>query len=231
MEPQYKLYSKDAFVKWSNKTFTWMTTEEQDFDNLSSEQKEFWKNNWFTYTLNSYAFRCNDFSVYKHKPTLVSFGCSHTFGTGLPIEKIWAWIIAEKLGLELVNLAVPGGSMDTCSRIAKFWLPHIQPKIILLQIPELFRREYYWEAGFHMNGIWKEDFTKFALDNWNDQEDQFNFEKNLDLINYYSSCKVVSFNADNLINDSNVKSFARDGKHWGIDTHRSLAEKILSIIQ
>ena len=232
---KYQYMSKDAFRKWGNKTFTWMPDEEQNFGNLSPEQKEFWKNNWFTYTLNSYGFRCNDFSTYKHNPTLAVLGCSHTFGIGLPIEKTWGWIVAQNLGLQLVNLGVPGGSMDTCSRIAKFWLPHIQPKIILLQIPELFRREYYHKWGFGMKGVWDKDFTKFALDNWNEQEDKFNFEKNLDLINYYSSCKVVSFNFHKIIEGTFLEQdeylLARDGRHWGIETHQCLAEKILNIIQ
>lgn len=228
----YKLYSRDLMIPMANSTFTWLFQEEKYFNTLlSEEQREFWRHNWFTYTLNNYGFRCNDFSTYN-KPTIAVLGSSHTFGTGLPLEKTWAWIVAENLGLELVNLAVPAGGMDTCSRVAKFWLPCIHPEIVLVQIPPLFRREYYVEdKGFSTKGVWDDTFTKFALDNWTDEEDKLNCDKNLDLINYYSDCKVTSFNLDDIAIGKAIEPIARDGRHWGIERHKLIAENVLNILK
>ena len=121
---------------------------------------------------------------------------------------------------------------DRCSRVAKFWLPHIQPEIVLVQIPPLFRREYYVkDKGFSAKGVWDKNFTNFALDNWTDEEDKFNCDKNLDLINYYSACKVKSFNLDDIAKGKAIEPIARDGRHWGINRHKLLAEDILHILK
>tara|TARA_B100001094_G_scaffold56132_1_gene51587 strand:+ start:548 stop:1246 length:699 start_codon:yes stop_codon:yes gene_type:complete len=227
----YKLYSKNDLVEKANTTFTWIYREEKYFYKLSSKHQEFWQNRYFQYTLNSYGFRCNDFSTYN-KPTLAVLGCSHTFGTGLPIEKTWGWIVAQNLGLQLVNLGVPGGSMDTCSRVAKFWLSKVQPQITLVQIPELFRREFLTEQGFSLKGVWDESFANFGIDKWNEPEASFNYEKNLDLIRYYSPCTVIPFNCHKITEGTFLEQdgylLARDGRHWGIEKHNFLAEQILS---
>lgn len=64
--------------------------------------------NEFRYRLNNNFFRCNHF---ENKPSLVTMGCSFTFGIGLPEESLWCTKLADYLNLELYNLGSPGKSL------------------------------------------------------------------------------------------------------------------------
>lgn len=81
-------------------------------------EKNLYDENSFSYDLNEEYFRCDDFEYLKNSPNpkLVVFGCSFTFGIGLPEEEIWPTVLAKKLSeqcgetVEIVNLSIPGGS-------------------------------------------------------------------------------------------------------------------------
>lgn len=60
------------------------------------------------YRLNSNFFRCNHF---ENKPSVVSLGCSYTYGVGLTSEDTWSFKLANQLNLENYNLGCPGRSV------------------------------------------------------------------------------------------------------------------------
>lgn len=62
----------------------------------------------FEYKLNRNFFRCNHF---EDKPSVVSLGCSYTYGVGLPHEYIWPTLLSNHLNLESYNLGCPGRSV------------------------------------------------------------------------------------------------------------------------
>ena len=62
-----------------------------------------------TYKYNNYGYRSEDFI--KNKPAdLLTLGCSHTFGVGLPIEKTWPSLLSQDLNITMHNLGVSGDS-------------------------------------------------------------------------------------------------------------------------
>ena len=77
-----------------------------------------WLNTDIDYTVNSWGFRSH--SEYDHVPEqcIVTLGCSFTFGTGLHQHQTWPSILAERLGVRLVNLGTPGHGLD----LNTFWL-------------------------------------------------------------------------------------------------------------
>ena len=61
------------------------------------------------YKHNNYGYRDEDFI--KNKPAdLLTLGCSHTYGFGLPIEKTWPSLLSQDLNVTMHNLGVSGDS-------------------------------------------------------------------------------------------------------------------------
>lgn len=66
--------------------------------------------NWnidFDYRWNSLGFR--GVELEKNKKSIITFGCSHTVGVGIPEHMRFSRLIADKLNLEDYNFGCPGG--------------------------------------------------------------------------------------------------------------------------
>lgn len=71
-----------------------------------------WIDREFDYKINSWGFRSEREFDTVTGPSLITMGCSFTFGTGLPVESIWPTLVSERLGLELINLGTPGHGLE-----------------------------------------------------------------------------------------------------------------------
>lgn len=99
-----------------------------------------YRNLKITYRLNSLGFRCCEHT--QLKDYILFTGCSMTFGTGLPIEKTYPYLVSQKLGMPYYNLAVPSTGPDVlksnlllfCSLVRKNL-----PKLVVLQWPSFYR--------------------------------------------------------------------------------------------
>ena len=138
--------------QFANQTLNWlpwvMDSTKQYNHHLATRYNELAQYNWidakFTYTFNSHGFRCNEFTS---EPTAMFLGCSFTFGTGLPIEATWAYLVAQKLNLKLANLATGGAALDTSFRLCHGWIDKIKPSILFLLPPDPARFEMFHENG------------------------------------------------------------------------------------
>lgn len=100
----------------------------------------------FFYDVNRNLFRCDDFEKINNSgnPQLLVYGCSHTFGIGIPEKDAWGYILKEMLEekhnqtFELVNLAVPGGSADDI-RLMSLWQDKFNPTYICALMPPYHR--------------------------------------------------------------------------------------------
>jgi len=57
-------------------------------------------------------------------------------------KKTFAHIISKRLDLKNYNLAVEGGSSDTCYRLARHWIPELKPTIVVYRPPIKYRCEF-----------------------------------------------------------------------------------------
>jgi hypothetical protein len=78
----------------------------ETFSTLEQKHKEHWKSEDFDYRLTNLGFRGID--IPKHI-SLAAFGCSYTFGQGLPEHKIWHRLLDEKS----YNFGQPGASIKS----------------------------------------------------------------------------------------------------------------------
>lgn len=100
----------------------------------------------------------------KYKYLVVS-GCSQTHGQGCHIDKIWAKILADKLGLELVNLASAGsGWYHVEASITSFINNNrniIDECFFILQKSALERRVNYEELPMCRTDVWEKWNMKY----------------------------------------------------------------------
>lgn len=125
-----------------------MTTNDFDWwwpinglsENFDTTQKE--KEDGSEYKINSYGFRSDEFidnHIGKH---ILFSGCSHTYGTGLKKEEVWAYNVYNKIKnihdcSGYFNLGQGGSSISNCIiNIFKYCKKFKNPDIIFINLPQ-----------------------------------------------------------------------------------------------
>lgn len=117
----------------------------------------------YSYKRNSFGFRSSEFS---DDIELLTLGCSHTYGVGMPLEFTWPHLASELIGLKnYANLAMPGASIFFQVRLlANYIKKYGTPKIVLANFPDLNRYETVDDNGNIIYGstidVWFEDYSK-----------------------------------------------------------------------
>lgn len=100
------------------------------YDDLKFAEK--WKGDHFDYRINDLGFR---FEEVKQEIDLAVFGCSFTFGVGLPVSMLWHNILSEKLKFSCLNFGVPGSSGLTTLELFLIVSKHIKIKKAIFLLP------------------------------------------------------------------------------------------------
>jgi hypothetical protein len=203
------------------------------------EQQGWTQPNAITYRINKYGFRSDEFV--DNESIMVALGCSFTLGTGLPVQDIWPTLVGRVLGLKVYNLAWGGNSADTCFRLAEYWLPQLQPKLVCMLTPPNTRLELLTDNTAHLKA---EVFlpesksllfssTDTYLKYWyaNEENARLNSIKNKLAIE--KMCNILGIKL--LMYDSMTEmtrsreevGYARDYMHAGPIGHRMLADKFI----
>jgi len=92
-------------------------------------------------------YQTNEFGLRKHdtsgNKTLLTVGCSHTFGTGLQTKETWAEQLANKLGYKLINVGTPGASVGVCCTNAVWALDLYKVDMVVWYCSTPDRVEYF----------------------------------------------------------------------------------------
>lgn len=190
-------------------------------------------------------------------PRLIAFGCSYTYGEGLPdcykdgqagpypSRLSWPTLVATKLGISMNNLALPGaGNAEILDRVLRF---QFEPDDICMIMWTHFVRYAHFKVidNYHPRREWGWDTT--VLD------DGFhNAYKNYVAMHHcslylesigISSVASIAFLPDiksffipkfmkikNLIAlpDNYRVDFAEDGSHPGIQSHENIANALIN---
>jgi hypothetical protein len=107
---------------------------EIDFD--SSGKSENYGDRKNEYKLNTLGYRSKEIK----KVPVVFAGCSITFGVGVPIDGVWSTIVGEELGVEYINLGVPGWSPQAIvDNLFKYFYKFGNPEIVFVTFPDYHR--------------------------------------------------------------------------------------------
>jgi hypothetical protein len=105
-----------------------------------------------TYRLNSLGYRCPEFAE-QASIRMISVGCSHTYGVGLPQEALYHELFAARLRSELqtsvVNWNLGSGAVSNnyIARTLHLAMPELKPDLVLVFFTYLSRREYISATG------------------------------------------------------------------------------------
>lgn len=125
--------------------------------------------NPITYELNSYGYRCKDFSKYTDGKFILAIGCSHTFGTGLHNKDIWCNQLGSSLKMPVMNLASAGMGPDWLYTITSTYAhnnKYPKPFLVALQWPGRFRRLFARDGSLqpHHPSYKFENFSKRTVE-------------------------------------------------------------------
>lgn len=233
-------------LRYAGTSQAWMPTDTaENFKKLvqNKEQHEYFHSkgwlepNAIVYDINSDGFRSEEFD--SQASSMVSLGCSYTMGIGLPQSSTWPSLVSQTLGLKNYNLAWGGTSADTCFMLAEYWLPRLQPKLVIMAAPPKHRFDLIIEQpdlqhvtympGRETGQIDTNEFVK----NW------FLHDRNADLNNSRNRRAVqglcaelnipyLTYNAHDWFAKSREEvEYARDMMHAGPKGHKLLAERVI----
>jgi hypothetical protein len=154
----FKLIDNDFYLKFTKKQFPEgskryknISLKKLDSEKLEESFNEEYRSIDITYSFDKYGYR-----IYPklNRPTsknIFCFGCSYTFGHGIPDEHTWPYILAKKLGEDYTphNYGVAATSFKSMGRRLYQVLNSnpVKPDHIFLLLPNIFRHEYIGNIG------------------------------------------------------------------------------------
>jgi hypothetical protein len=124
---------------------------------------------------------------------LVTSGCSFTYGQGLydPPNEAWPKLLADKLGVPVVNIATPGSSNDGIARRTYNYfyknLPTNSKPLFVVAMSQNLRREEYFEKIDTDGGIEKiNDYNTLGIHDWHNPMSKVVYEQINDVGIYMS---------------------------------------------
>jgi hypothetical protein len=102
------------------------------------------------YNLNSLGYRSREFS--KDIPTnTLMFGCSTSFGQGVPEDQTWASQLAKFKNIEILNMGIPGmGVARYLEDLLLYCNEFGKPKNVIVLVPDLFRLRFMNDIDYHL---------------------------------------------------------------------------------
>ena len=102
------------------------------------------------YYLNSYGFRCEEFS---DTDCIAYIGCSHTFGTAMDHDEIWPELVSNKLNMRSANIGIPAVGLDYFNLYMNlFFKSEVRNcKAIVVMLPPSIRSSFFYN--------WSQDNT------------------------------------------------------------------------
>ena len=105
--------------------------------------KWYYNNKKIPYTHNEYGYRCDNLSDIKDNDYGLSFGCSHTYGTGLFYEDTYSYKISNELNVKNINLGMPASGIKVQQYNTTLFVNNFAsirlPKYVIYQYPHDYR--------------------------------------------------------------------------------------------
>jgi hypothetical protein len=235
-------------MKYANQTIEWLPTDSKEInEKLMQDPKHveyFRKQGWLepgaiTYKINQHGFRSDEFV--EGTKNLVALGCSYTVGIGLPLKDLWPTLVATELGLVPYTLAWGGIAADTCYRLAEYWIPKLNPTLVVMLAPppsrvELLTIDSQISAEVFLPSSESCMFSDqdIFLKNWfaNEENAQINNRKNHRALKHLCSdlgITCLTYDAHEFMARSRKEvGYARDHMHAGPRGHQLAFEKIMN---
>jgi hypothetical protein len=210
-----------------NKELQFSLTDLDNEDNFNKLPPSNWFKNSFTYKYNSHGFRSREFDLTDTQPKILTLGCSHTVGVGVPQYENWA----EQFGRRYFpdhtvwNAGLGGAGADTVARLAVNMIPVIKPTVVAVMWPSLYRFETY-ENNPVFNGVWAMERDNLQYEDNTAYNNQTKNKIILELLQQIYGFRLLSIDWDDTVSkvyNTVTWTKGRDGAHFGIDWHQQIA--------
>ena len=120
---------------------------------LENDRDRFQKYNWVDENgkLIFPTYDCDWFGMRTHLTPKdgisLALGCSYTFGLGNHIDQTWPSYLSKELNIDIMNLGVCGGGVDTCYRLLKAYTKDFSVKNVFILIPGCYRYERFYNKS------------------------------------------------------------------------------------
>ena len=135
--------------------FSGPDSEELYLKNLKSKPNDwYYRNNTFDYKRNSLGHRTpKEIDELDLDNYILTIGCSHTEGIGLPIENTYSYELSKKLKCDYYNLGLSGSGIDIMMHNLTVWFATVKkhPKLLVIQYPDVARFSTINEAQTAIN--------------------------------------------------------------------------------
>lgn len=233
-------------IKYAGQTLDWLPGDtEENFHKLIAEDpghlEYFQGQGWLepgviNYSINSNGFRSDEFD--KKTRCIVALGCSYTVGIGLPLKDLWPTLVGNELGLATYNLAWGGMSADTCYRLAEYWIPKLNPELVVMLAPPKSRIELLINDAQAEVFLPSTELNMFGdqdmfLKNWfaNDDNARLNNVKNklaIKQLCHSLGVKCLTYDAHDFMARSRKEvGYSRDYMHAGPKAHQNIYKQVL----
>lgn len=190
-----------------------------------------------SYKLNSLGHRSKEIEELDLDNYILTIGCSHTEGVGMPLEKTYSYLLSKKLKCDYYNLAIGGTGMDVVLHNLTIWFLTVPkpPKAVIIQWPDITRTLTGTAPDIlRPRGLWENNKAYEAFVNLAINIDFFKAKKVLahaliqSMIKvptvYFGIHRVLPFNEDTIVEP--IVDHARDLVHPGVKSHELFAESI-----
>jgi hypothetical protein len=167
---------------------------------------------------------------------ILAIGDSFTLGLGVAQCHTWSAQLAQELNYPVLNFSLNGASNDWMVRKTSQLLTVFSPRCIVVHYTFSHRRERPFPD-------WHDDERTECEPLYSDQENYQNWQQAFDYFSSLGVPVVHSFISDwhtqpvdyaqlpgKVISPMSKIDLARDGFHYGVETHRRLAKKITSLL-
>ena len=216
-----------------NQEMVFSPTDVDTEENYDKNPSQHWSKYSVNYKFNSQGFRSREFKIDCDKPVILTLGCSHTVGVGVPVEDNWP----EQLGIKyfpnhvVYNAGLGGASSDTVARLAINLIPILNPDIVAILWPNMHRFETYYHGpdkiDTRFNGPWSDDDDlRIYFEDNNSYNNQTKNKIIVKLLQKIYNFKLLSIDVEQAFNDHDPGTYlkARDGIHLCGWWHRDVME-------
>lgn len=216
-----------------NQEMAFSPTDVDTEENYDKNPSPHWTKYSVKYKFNSQGFRSREFEINTGNPVLLTFGCSHTVGVGIPVEDNWP----EQLGTKyfpnhlVYNAGLGGANSDTVARLATSIIPIIKPDLVAILWPNMYRFETYHndadKTGTRFNGPWSDDKDlKTYFEDNNCYNNQTKNKLIIELLQKIYNFKLLSLDVEQAFTDHDPGGYlkARDNMHLCGWWHRDVME-------
>jgi hypothetical protein len=169
----------------------------------------------------------------------LALGCSHTEGTGLPIEQTWPFLLAQATNKSILNLGMGGCSFDACVRILDHYIDKLNILGIFLLQPAHGRIELFDQCNYPISFLANNPepahdalYAQWALQ---EKNIEYNVKKNTYSIKYLCNtknipCLIIDADTDNTRYILEGPDNARDLMHRGLVAQQRISNLFLELI-